>query len=296
MTKPTLATIALGGCEGCHMSLIDSHEGLLSLLEVVDLIWSPFTGPDAMPAHADVFMVEGAIQNDEDLARLLKAREAAGTLVAVGSCAVLGGIGGLRNLSPIEDVKAQAFGRNAEKSALLPTLEDNVRPISDFVTVDMSLPGCAPETHLIVAALTAAVMGEPFELPKRNLCEECHRVKDKMLHHSSEFVADSVYALMELDEIDPDACLLEQGVMCMGPMTREGCGALCTAVNVPCRGCSGASRPDFEQGGKAVDALAAVLPAGAIMYMEDLIGTGYRFSMPVSVFPNAIPVKEAHDV
>jgi F420-non-reducing hydrogenase small subunit len=295
MSKPTLATIALGGCEGCHMSLIDAHEGFVDLLGVVDLLWSPFTGPDEMPEHVDVFMVEGAVQNDEDLARLLKAREAAGTLVAVGSCAVLGGIGGLRNLSPLEDVKATAFGRNAQKSALLPVLTDNVHPVSDFVKVDMSLPGCAPETRLIVQALTAAVMGEPFELSKRNLCDECHRVKSKMLEHSSEFVSDSVYALMELEVIDPDACLLEQGVMCMGPMTREGCGAVCTAANVPCRGCAGAGRADFEQGGKAVDALAAVLPAGAIMYMEDLIGTGYRFSMPVSVFPNAIPVKEAND-
>jgi F420-non-reducing hydrogenase small subunit len=148
---------------------------------------------------------------------------------------------------------------------------------------------------LIVRALTAAVAGEPFELPKRNLCDECHREKRTMLSHSAEFVSDSVYALMELESIDPDQCLLEQGVMCMGPMTREGCGAVCTAANVPCRGCSGASRREFEQGGKAVDALAAVLPAGALMYMEDLIGTGYRFSLPVSVFPDAIVTKEAGD-
>jgi F420-non-reducing hydrogenase small subunit len=296
MSKPTLATIALGGCEGCHVSLLDAHEGLLGLLEVVDLIYSPFSGPDEIPTHADVFMVEGAVTNDEDLRRLLAAREAAGTLVAVGSCAVLGGIGGLRNLSSLADVQATAFGSSIEKSALLPVLTDNVHPVTDFVTVDMSLPGCAPETHLIVKALTAAVAGEHFELPRRNLCDECHREKKTMLEHSSEFVSDNVYALMELEEIDPVACLLEQGVMCMGPMTREGCGAVCTAMNVPCRGCSGASRPDFEQGGKAVDALAAVLPAGAIMYMEDLIGTGYRFSMPVSVFPHAIPAKEASDV
>jgi len=295
MSKPTLATIALGGCEGCHMSLIDSHEGLLDLLGVVDLIWSPFTGPDEMPAHADVFMVEGAVTNDEDLRRLKQARAAAGTLVAVGSCAVLGGIGGLRNLSPLAEVKATAFG-DSVKSELLPVLMDNVHPVTDFVDVDMSLAGCAPETHLIVAALTAAVAGEPFELPRRNLCDECHRVKTLMLTHSAEFVSDSVYALMELPEIDPEACLLEQGVMCMGPMTREGCGAVCTAANVPCRGCAGPSRLDFEQGGKTVDALAAVLPAGALMYLEDLIGTGYRFSMPVSVFPTTVNAKEARDV
>ena len=296
MTKPTLATVALGGCEGCHVSLLDAHEGLLDLLGIVDLVYSPFSGPAEMPAHVDVVMVEGAVTNDEDLRRLRRAREAAGALVAVGSCAVLGGIGGLRNLSALEDVTARAFGPDAEKSELLPQLTDNVHPVSDFVDVDVSLPGCAPQTHRIVSALMAAVTGEPFELPRRNLCDECHRVKSVMLEHSADFVSDNVYALMELETIDPDKCLLEQGVLCMGPMTREGCGAVCTAANVPCRGCGGASRPDFEQGGKAVDALAAVLPAGALMYMEDLIGTGYRYSMAVSVFPSAIRPKEARDV
>lgn len=286
MSKPTLATVALGGCEGCHVSLLDSHEGLLDLLAVADLVYSPFSGPDKMPDHVDVVMIEGAVTNEEDRARLIQARAAAKTLVAVGSCAVLGGIGGLRNLSPLPEVLGKAFGDTPGKSALVPALERYVHAVRDVVDVDISVPGCAPKTEQIVQALTAALLEQPFEQPRRNLCDECHREKRTMLEHSSEFVSDNVYALMELDTIDYDRCFLEQGVMCMGPMTREGCGARCTAANVPCRGCTGASRDDFEQGGKAVDALAAVLPAGALMYMEDLIGTGYRFSMPVSVFPH----------
>lgn len=291
MDKPTLATMALGGCEGCHVSLLGAHEGILDLLGAADLVFSPFSGPDEIPAKVDVVMVEGAITNDEDLRRLKTARAAATTLVAVGSCAVLGGIGGLRNLCDLADVGSTAYG-DAEKSALLPTLLDDVHPVSDFVEVDMVVPGCAPETGQIVKALTAAILGEAYEPPIRNLCDECHRTKKEMLVHSKEFVSDNVYALMELDVIDHDACLLEQGVLCMGPMTREGCGALCTAANVPCRGCAGPSRLEFEQGGKAVDALAAVLPAGALMYMEDLIGTAYRYSLPVSVFPTTCKEEE----
>jgi F420-non-reducing hydrogenase small subunit len=292
VSKPTLATVSLGGCEGCHVALLDAHEGLLDLLGMVDLVHSPFSGSEEIPDHVDVVMVEGAITSDEDLRRLRAARAAGTTLVAVGSCAVLGGIGGLRNLSLLSEVTATAWG-DAEKSALLPKLQKNVHPVTDFVDADIVLSGCAPETEHIVAALVAAVSGQPFEMPRRNLCDECHRVKDTMLHHSQDFVSDSVYALMELETIDPDKCFLEQGLMCMGPMTREGCGAKCTGVNVPCRGCAGPSRLDYEQGGKTVDALAAVLPAGALMYLEDLIGTGYRFSLPVSVFPAIYDHEEA---
>jgi len=286
--------MALGGCEGCHVSLLGAHEGLLDLLAAADLVFSPFNGPDEIPSKVDVVMVEGAVTNDEDLRRLRSARAAATTLVAVGSCAVLGGIGGLRNLYPLSDVQSTAYGES-EKSDLLPTLTRDVHAVSDFVDVDISVPGCAPETVQIVTALTAAILGEPYDPPIRNLCDECHRTKKTMLVHSKEFVSDNVYALMELDVIDHDACLLEQGLLCMGPMTREGCGALCTAANVPCRGCAGPSRLEFEQGAKAVDALAAVLPAGALMYMEDLIGTAYRFSLPVSVFPAPVNEEDSDD-
>jgi F420-non-reducing hydrogenase small subunit len=291
MSKPTLMTVALGGCEGCHVSLLDSHEGLLDLLGVADLVYSPFSGPAEMPTRVDVAMVEGAVTTAEDRERLLKARAAAKTLVAVGSCAVLGGIGGLRNLHQADDVMREAFGDSAEKNASLPALLPQVSAIRDFVDVDISVPGCAPKTVQIVAALTAAILGEPYEQPRRNLCDECTREKKTMLSHSADFVSDGVVALMELDEIDPKRCFLEQGLLCMGPMTREGCGARCTAANVPCRGCTGPSRPEFEQGAKTIDALAAVLPAGALMYMEDLIGTGYRFSMPTSVFPTIVDIE-----
>lgn len=295
MSKPTLATVSLGGCEGCHVALLDAHEGLLDLLAAANLVHSPFSGDEEMPEQVDVVMVEGAITTDEDLRRLLAARAAAGTLLAVGSCAVLGGIGGLRNLDSVATVTRAAFGEGSVKDERLPSLRGRVQPVTDFVDVDIAVPGCAPETQLIVDALTAAVSGAPYEFARRNLCGECQREKRKLLQHSSEFVSDNVVALMELDEIDEENCLLEQGLICMGPMTREGCGAKCTSMNVPCRGCMGPSNLEFEQGAKTIDALAAVLPAGALMFMDDLIGTSYRFSMPVSVFPGVVDDEGGED-
>jgi F420-non-reducing hydrogenase small subunit len=199
----------------------------------------------------------------------------------------------LRNLEPLSRVMAEAYGDAAAEKVGLPKLESSVKPVADVVDVDYSLAGCSPKTEQIVELLGALHAGAPVDQPRKNLCDECHREKKLLLTHSQDFVSDNVYALMELDRIDPDACFIEQGVLCMGAVTREGCGARCTAANSPCRGCSGPSRLDFEQGAKAIDALAALLPAGAIMYMEDLIGASYRFSLPVSVFPEALHKEEA---
>jgi F420-non-reducing hydrogenase small subunit len=287
MNKPRLAHVVLGGCEGCYVSLLDAHEGLVELAESVDLVYSPLTDSKEMD-FADVVLVEGAITTEHDIAVLKEARNKATTLVAVGSCAALGGIGGLRNLYTADEMLEAIYGDDKPVGDGLPKVTASVQPASDIVEVDISVPGCAPKTETLLEALHAALAGESWEMPRRNMCDECEREKDALLEHSSDFVSDMVYAPMELEHIDQKRCFLEQGVLCMGPMTREGCGARCTAANVPCRGCQGPSRPDYEQGGKTVDALAAILPAGAIMIMDDLIGTGYRFSMPASVFPTIV--------
>lgn len=287
MSKPRLAHVTLGGCEGCYVSLLDAHEGLIELAEQVDIVHSPLTDSKGMD-FADVVLVEGAVTTEHDVVKLKEARDKATTLVAVGSCAALGGIGGLRNLHTARESLEAIYGDADAVGDGLPQITDRVRPLSDIVDVDILVPGCAPKTKTLMSAIDAAVSGEPWEMPRRNMCDECERKKDALLEHSSDFVSDMVYAEMELETIDPERCFLEQGVLCMGPMTREGCGARCTKANVPCRGCQGPSRLDFEQGGKTIDALAAILPAGAIMVMDDLIGTGYRFSMPASVFPTVV--------
>lgn len=283
MSKPRVAHVVLGGCEGCYVSLLDAGEELLSFLGTVDLVASPVLAEDNL-TECDIVLVEGAVTTERDVEKLKAARAAAKTLVAVGSCAVLGGVGGLRNLHTREEVLADGFGEQP-RGAGLPRLTRRVQPLSDIVPVDVEIAGCAPETDTLMAALSALADGGEWNPPRRNMCDECEREKRALLEHSSEFLTDAVWGLMELDEIDPDLCFLEQGVICMGPMTREGCGARCTHAGVPCRGCQGPSRRDFEQGGKAIDALAAILPAGAIMVLDDLVGTGYRFSLPVSVFP-----------
>lgn len=300
MSKPRLATVILGGCTGCHLSLLDAHEDLVELLDRVELVHSPFTSGSDIPP-CEIALVEGAVQNEHDEEVLHRVRERAQVLVGMGSCAVLGGIGGLRNLSDVRDVVATAYDHTHPAGAVseageaemdVPRLAQSVRPLSRVVDVDVEIAGCSPPTKVIVSVLDSLLRGESVHLPRHNLCYECHRRHEKMLQPSRDFVADAVYAVMELEDIDPDLCFLEQGVICMGPVSREGCGARCVDANVPCRGCMGSSRKDFEQGAKAVDVLGAVLPSGAMMYLDDLIGTGYRYTTAVSIFPERLTGKE----
>jgi F420-non-reducing hydrogenase small subunit len=304
MSKPRLATVILGGCTGCHLSLLDAHEQLLELLDRVELVHSPFASGSDIPT-CEIVLVEGAIQNEHDLEVVTQARDRAKTLVSLGSCATLGGIGGLRNLLAVDGLVESVYGGIAPVGSLadtggedpfdVPRLEKSVRPVSAVVDVDVEIPGCSPPTRVIVGVLDALLRGQEIDIPRHNLCYECDRRHEKMLQPSRDFVSDAVYAVMELEEIDPDLCFLEQGVICMGPISREGCGARCVSANVPCRGCMGSSRPDFEQGAKMVDVLGAVLPSGAIMYLDDLIGTGYRYTTAVSIFPEAMSPKGGDD-
>lgn len=281
MTRPTLAIVTLGGCDGCLMSIVDGHEALVELLSVVDIVSSPLDASHRpLPESVDIVLIEGAVTTEEDRAHLLEARKAATTLVALGSCATYGGVGGMRNLVA-DDAEAAVYGASASR----PQIASFVEAPALVVDVDVEIPGCSPSPERTHAALQALLGGTELAEGRRNLCHECAREKVDLLDHSAEFVSDAVVALMELEEIDAKRCLLEQGLLCMGPMTREGCGAACTSVNVPCRGCGGPSRRDFEQGAKAVDALASVLPAGALMHMEDLTGTAYRYALPSSLFP-----------
>ena len=250
------------------------------------------------------------------MARLL--RQKSKVLVAFGSCAYEGCIPALSNLTSkaatlrtvyldnpsIDNPQGtlpQPVTQVPEGELDLPTFYHTVKALDQVVDVDYYIPGCPPEPHQIWAVLqvVVAALTEGAALPPRGaiigagsvaVCEECSLTKnDKTI--------DRFYRPYELTP-DPELCLLEQGLVCMGPATRCGCGALCPQVGVGCRGCYGPLDGVEDQGAKMLSAIASVISVGdpsmpeeelerkvdaVLDTLPDPAGTFYRFSMAHSL-------------
>lgn len=291
MEKIRVATGNLQGCFGCHMAILDLHEDIIPLLDAIEIVRSPINDVKDIP-EVDLGILDGSVCNTENEKVAGEFRKKSKKILALGTCATMGGISGLRNLYRLEDVLNRGYvetestvNGKVPASPDIPRIVAHVKALHQVIDVDYALPGCPPMPKMIKAALTAIVSGNEPKIPTRNLCHECNRRHKEMYIPKREFVTDSVHSIMELDEIDEERCFLEQGVLCMGPATREGCETRCLKGNTPCRGCMGPTPDALEQGAKMINALASILPAGAMMFMEDVVGIGYRYSLPVSIYP-----------
>ena len=169
MNKLTLATVWLDGCSGFHMSFLDIDERLLALAEKVDLVYSPLVDNKIFPDWVDLTLVEGAVSNQDDLDKLRKVRAHTKTLVALGDCAVTANVPAMRNPCGVAAVERRAYFENVTLQPQLPSLGvppllPRARPVHDYVTVDVHLPGCPPSADTIFAALTALVDGRPLDV------------------------------------------------------------------------------------------------------------------------------------
>ncbi|HEX7105065.1 MAG TPA: hypothetical protein VF218_03795 [Acidothermaceae bacterium] len=176
MTKPKLATVWLDGCSGCHMSLLDIDERLLTLTERADLVYSPLVDAKTFPDDVDVVLVEGAVSTDEDLERVKMVRERSKLLVAFGDCAVTTNVPGMRNAfdgDAAEPLYDRAYGENVTTvvdGVIRPRREvphhlPRTLPVHKVVEVDVFLPGCPPSADLIFNAVVSLLDGEKPDLP-----------------------------------------------------------------------------------------------------------------------------------
>jgi NAD-reducing hydrogenase small subunit len=172
MSRIRLATVWLDGCSGCHMSLLDTDERLLQLLEKATIVYSPLIDVKEFPAEVDVTLVEGCVSSEEDLEKIEHVRRHTRTLVAFGDCALSGNIPAMRNTHGTEAVLQRAYFDTATVQAQLPgaavpALLPRVRPISEIVHVDVHLPGCPPHPDLIFHALSELCEGRMPDLTGR---------------------------------------------------------------------------------------------------------------------------------
>jgi NAD-reducing hydrogenase small subunit len=160
MNKKKLATVWLGGCSGCHMSLLDIDERILDVAKLADIVKSPVVdGKDLPPV--DIALVEGAVTSDEHCREIIHIRKQAKTLIAFGDCAVMTNVTGMRNYFNLKDVFDTAYinAISNDKEGEVPNhpsllkLNEKVLPLQEVVHVDFVIPGCPPDADTIFYVL-----------------------------------------------------------------------------------------------------------------------------------------------
>lgn len=173
MNKPKIATASLAGCFGCHMSILDIDERILDLIELIDFNKSPVTDIKKFTEEIEIGIIEGGCCNSENVHVLKDFRKHCKILVALGECAMMGGLPAMRNNIPIEECLNEAYLNgpstfNPEgiipNDTELPIILDKVYPCHEIVKIDYFLPGCPPRADLIWDALLTLATGKDFEL------------------------------------------------------------------------------------------------------------------------------------
>ncbi len=173
MAKPKLATCSLAGCFGCHMSFLDIDERIIDLVKIIDFDRSPIDDKKRFDGPVDIGLIEGGCSTEHNVHVLRDFRKNCRVLVAVGACALTGGVPSMRNPIGLGPCLEEAYlkgltvedGGVIPNDADLPLLLDRVYPAHEFVKIDYFLPGCPPSADAIWAALNAILAGREPELP-----------------------------------------------------------------------------------------------------------------------------------
>lgn len=295
--KPKVAFYWCASCGGCEEAVLDLAEKVLDVVQAVEIVFWPVAMDfklkdlEAVTEGGIVAaFINGAVRTSEqeEMAHLLRSKSQ--LVFAFGSCAHMGGIPGLANLWSRASILETIYGNGVRPSVNLPEFFDTVRPLDQVIPVDYYIPGCPPTPNIVAGALEALLTGALPErgsvlAPDKALCEECPR-KDTR----PEQLAVAVFKRPHQVIADQSQCLLAQGLVCLGPATRAGCGGLCINGNMPCGGCFGPTSRVHDFGAKVLSAVASVADAKdagqiqkAFDHVADPVGTFYRYSLPGSM-------------
>lgn len=203
--KLKIASFDFTCCEGCQLQLANRESTLTDFLELLDIRNFREISSERLNDY-DIALVEGSISREDEVERLLKIREQAKILVAFGSCACFGGVNSLKNRFPIDESIKEVYN-----SMPIETLQ--VRKIADLVKVDLSIPGCPVSKEEVERIMVTLATGSVVTLPKYPVCMECKAALN--------------------------TCLFDLGEICLGPITRAGCNAVCPTGKTACLGCRG---------------------------------------------------------
>lgn len=209
MAKPKIAIFDFACCEGCQLQIVNLEEEILDLLGGADVVeWR-----EAMSEKSDEYdiaIIEGSITRLEDEERIKMIRSRAKVLIALGACAVIGGINKLKNNFDLDEVKKCVYGKAASKPHLRtgPT-----KAVGEVVQVDYAVPGCPIDRKEFTYIVRSLLIGKKPEIPEYPVCVECKAAGNP--------------------------CLWQYDQVCLGPVIRAGCGARCPSSGFRCFGCRG---------------------------------------------------------
>jgi F420-non-reducing hydrogenase small subunit len=293
--KIKIALYWAAACGGCDVSILDSDEKVLNIGAMADIVMWPVAADGKehdIAAMEDgeitVSLINGAVRNSENEHMVKLLRQKSKLVVCYGTCACFGGTPALANLvgngkeildyvytkTPTSADFQATYHKDApvipqtsfqapEGELTLPVFYDSVKALDQVIDVDYYIPGCPPTQESISKLLDALVgfvyngvalppKGTMIGVEEKTMCEECPRHKENRR-------IEKICEPHEVD-VDPDLCLMDQGILCLGAATVAGCGAKCTIVGQPCRGCYGPTKAVQEQGASIFTAVASLFP------------------------------------
>ncbi len=210
MNKPALGIFGLTGCAGDQLVILNCEDRLLdivALVDVRDFLTASSANDAACPL--DIALVEGAVVSERDAERLGKIRNRATTLVALGTCAVWGGVAAMDRGVDRRKLLDEVYGETGLSYDSVPA-----QALHEIVKVDLNITGCPIEKEHFLSAIASLLNGDVPVYPEYPVCTECRMLENNCL-------------------------LIERGELCCGPITAAGCKARCPDLRVPCVGCRG---------------------------------------------------------
>ncbi|MBN1898699.1 MAG: NADH:ubiquinone oxidoreductase [Spirochaetes bacterium] len=211
--KPKVAFFDFASCEGCQLAVLDLEEELLDLVNIVEIV----NFREAISEKGEdyeIAFIEGSISSEHQIERIKKIRKQAKLLITIGACACTGNMQYLSNFFDFEEVKEYVYG---DKAKYFDPVQS--KPIDQIVNVDFQIPGCPIDKYEFLKVVKQVIAGGLPRIPNYPVCSEC--------------------------KMQGNECLLKKGILCLGPVTRAGCGAICCKNFKYCFGCRGLA-PEFN--------------------------------------------------